>query len=85
MPRPGHATLATAPVPWGAALAAVVHYFVVLPVSKLIEQFSPQPAAATRACPFWLSKIPLKARRYAFCTSDVEDKVQALIDLMTSA
>ena len=38
MPRPGHATLATTPDPWGAALAAVVYYFVVLPVSKLTVQ-----------------------------------------------
>jgi large conductance mechanosensitive channel len=66
-------------------LAAVVYYLVVLPVSKLIEQFSPPPPAATRPCPFCLSKIPAKARRCAFCTSDVEDKVQAVIDQMTGA
>lgn len=66
-------------------LAAVVYYLVVLPVSKLIEQFSPPPPTPTRACPFCLSKIPAKARRCAFCTSDVEDKVQAVIDQMTGA
>jgi large conductance mechanosensitive channel len=64
-------------------LAAVVYYFVVAPVSKLMDVFSPPPPPATRECPFCLSKIPLKARRCAFCTLDVEDKVQAVIDRMT--
>jgi large conductance mechanosensitive channel len=64
-------------------LAAVVYYFVVAPVSKLMDVFSPPPPPATRECPFCLSKIPLKARRCAFCTSDVEDKVQTVIDRMT--
>jgi large conductance mechanosensitive channel len=65
-------------------LVAVIYWFVVLPVSKLLDRVSPPPPAATRECPFCLSKIPIKARRCAFCTSDVEDKVQSTIDEMTS-
>jgi large conductance mechanosensitive channel len=64
-------------------LAAVVYYFVVLPVSTLMDRFSPPPAPVTRDCPYCLSKIPIKARRCAFCTSDVEDKVQTAIDQIT--
>jgi large conductance mechanosensitive channel len=65
-------------------LAVVVYYFVVVPVSRLMDRYSPAPPSSTRECPFCLSKIPQKARRCAFCTSDVEDKVQATIEQMTS-
>lgn len=58
-------------------LALVVYYFVVIPVGKMMDRFAPTPVppAATRECPMCLSKIPVKARRCAFCTSDVEDLV----------
>jgi large conductance mechanosensitive channel len=65
-------------------LAAVIYYFVVLPVSKLMDRMSPPSPPATRECPFCLSKIPVKARRCAFCTSEVEDKVKTAIDQITS-
>jgi large conductance mechanosensitive channel len=65
-------------------LAAVIYWFVVLPVSKMLERAMPAPAATTHECPFCLSKIPIKARRCAFCASDVEDKVQAKIDQITT-
>jgi large conductance mechanosensitive channel len=59
-------------------LALIVYYFVVLPVSKLMDRLTgPPPAATTRECPYCLSKIPLKARRCAFCTSEVEEVVPA--------
>jgi len=61
-------------------LAAIVYYLVVLPVGNLMDRFTPAAPAATRECPFCLSKIPVKAVRCAFCTSDVEDKVQTTID-----
>jgi large conductance mechanosensitive channel len=65
-------------------LAAVIYYFVVMPVSRLMDRFSPPPPASTRECPFCLSKIPVKAVRCAFCTSDVEDKVESAISKMTT-
>jgi large conductance mechanosensitive channel len=64
-------------------LAAVVYYLVVVPVSTLMDRVSPPPPPAARECPFCLSKIPVKALRCAFCTSDVEDKVQTAIDSMS--
>jgi large conductance mechanosensitive channel len=65
-------------------IAAVVYYFVVVPVGRLMERMQPTvPPAPTQECPWCLSKIPVKARRCAFCGSDVEDKVQATIEQMT--
>jgi large conductance mechanosensitive channel len=54
-------------------VAAVVYFFVVMPVEKLMERTrSAEPApATTRECPECLSKIPLAARRCAFCTAEV--------------
>ncbi len=56
-------------------IAAVVYYFVVLPINRLVARFSPDPPAPapTRECPECLSKIPVKARRCAFCTAVVAD------------
>ena len=53
-------------------IAAVVFFFVVLPVNRLtaLAQRGQRPAAATtRECTECLSKIPLRARRCAYCTS----------------
>jgi len=54
-------------------LALVVYYFVVAPVNRLMERFKPEAptAGTTRECPECLSKIPLAARRCAFCTAEV--------------
>jgi large conductance mechanosensitive channel len=54
-------------------IAAVVYYFVILPLNRLVARFSPETPAATptRECPECLSKIPVKARRCAFCTAEV--------------
>lgn len=55
-------------------IAAVVFFFVVLPVNRLVAlSRRGQPAAAptTRECPECLSKVPLAARRCAFCTSPI--------------
>ncbi len=55
-------------------VAAVVYYFVVLPVQTLMDRFKGEPPiapAATRECPYCLSKIPAAARKCAFCTADV--------------
>jgi len=57
-------------------IAAVVYFFVVVPVGRLMARFLPEPPppAPTRECPFCLSKIPVKALRCAFCTADVSDR-----------
>jgi large conductance mechanosensitive channel len=52
-------------------IAAVIYFLVVVPLGKLIDRVSPPAAVATRECPFCLSKIPVKATRCAFCTSEV--------------
>ncbi len=56
-------------------IAAVVYFFIVLPVQRLMERFKPAPVAApetVRDCPYCLSKIPKAATRCAFCTSEVK-------------
>lgn len=54
-------------------LAAVVYYFVVLPVQKLMDRYKGDTPMEdpTRECPFCLSKIPAAASRCSFCTSEV--------------
>lgn len=55
-------------------IAAVIFFFVVLPMNRLVafSQRNRQAAApTTRDCPECLSRIPLGARRCAFCTSEV--------------
>ncbi|MFC1410900.1 large conductance mechanosensitive channel protein MscL [Streptacidiphilus sp. N1-12] len=54
-------------------IAAVVYYFVVMPVNKLHERFKPkeEPGAPTKDCPECLSTIPIAATRCSFCTIPV--------------
>jgi large conductance mechanosensitive channel len=55
-------------------IATVIFYFFVLPMNRLVafsQRNRPAPAVTTRDCPECLSKIPLKARRCAFCASEV--------------
>ncbi|HEY0603447.1 MAG TPA: large conductance mechanosensitive channel protein MscL [Herpetosiphonaceae bacterium] len=67
---------------WGSILAAIVnflitaaivYFFVVAPMNRLMERFKPSAPEPqrTRACPECLSDIPLAARRCAFCTAEV--------------
>ena len=65
-------------------LAAVVYFFVVLPINKLMDRFKsdePDAALRTRECPHCLSKIPVAATCCAFCTRDVPtgDRVAARV------
>jgi large conductance mechanosensitive channel len=56
-------------------IAAVVYFFVVKPVNRLMERFKTEPdvATATKECPECLSKIPQAATRCAFCTVEQLD------------
>jgi large conductance mechanosensitive channel len=66
-------------------IAVIVYYLVVMPVTRLIERFTPEPPPPmpTRECPHCLSKIPKAARRCAFCTADLSDEVDAAIARVT--
>ena len=54
-------------------IAAAVFFFVVKPVNVLTSHFSHRetPEPTTRRCPFCLMDIPVKARRCAFCTTEL--------------
>jgi large conductance mechanosensitive channel len=56
-------------------IAAVVYFFIVLPLNALLARFAPKPPAAappaTKACPECLSDIPAAARRCSHCTQPV--------------
>lgn len=54
-------------------IAAVVYFLVVLPVNKLMSMRKTEEAVAdvTRECPECLSKVPVAARRCAFCTTEL--------------
>jgi len=56
-----------------ASIAAAVFFLVVKPVNYLIQRHRPEPGpvAEIRECPECLSKIPVGARRCAFCTAEV--------------
>jgi large conductance mechanosensitive channel len=73
---------------WGSILAAIVnflitaaivYFFVVAPMNRLMERFKPSEPApqTTRSCPECLSDIPLAARRCAFCTAEVAPQAAA--------
>jgi len=54
-------------------IAAVIFFFVVRPLNKLMARMKPEPAVdrVVRPCPECLSDIPEDARRCAFCTAEV--------------
>jgi large conductance mechanosensitive channel len=54
-------------------VAAALFFFVIKPVNYLMarRRTGPDVESPTRDCPECLSAIPVKARRCAFCTSDV--------------
>ena len=54
-------------------IAAVIFFLVVVPVNKLMESRKTETPIEdpTRDCPECLSSIPARARRCAFCTSEV--------------
>jgi large conductance mechanosensitive channel len=54
-------------------VAAIVYFFIVRPITALQDRLLPkkEEEAITRACPFCLSNIPLKATRCAYCTTQL--------------
>jgi large conductance mechanosensitive channel len=52
-------------------IAAVVYFFVVVPVNRLMERYKPAPDEPTpvKECTECLSSIPAAARKCAFCAS----------------
>ncbi len=52
-------------------IAAVVYFFVVAPMSKLLAVADRKKAATERECPECLSQIPIAATRCKFCTATV--------------
>jgi large conductance mechanosensitive channel len=62
-------------------VAAVVYFFIVLPVNSLMNRFKPQEKptepAPTRDCPYCLSSVPAAATRCAYCTSALPPPAQA--------
>jgi large conductance mechanosensitive channel len=54
-------------------LALVVYFFVVLPVTKLMDRYKPEAEPApTKECPECTHKIPRTARRCPDCTAQLE-------------
>jgi large conductance mechanosensitive channel len=53
-------------------IAAVIYYFVVLPINALIARARKEPPAdpTTKKCTECLSEIPIGAKRCAFCTQE---------------
>jgi large conductance mechanosensitive channel len=54
-------------------IAAAIFLLVVKPVNVLMARYShgETPEPTTRKCPFCLMDIPVKARRCAFCTTEL--------------
>jgi len=52
-------------------IAAVVYFFVVVPINRLMERFKPsaEEPVPTKECSECLSSIPAPARKCAFCAS----------------
>lgn len=66
-------------------LALVVYFFVVMPVTRLMDKYHPAPQPSpTKECPECLSKIPELARRCAHCTAQIEPPSEAVAAVMRS-
>jgi large conductance mechanosensitive channel len=77
-------TVSGTPFPYGqfvdallrfVIIAAVVYFFVVKPIQRLMDRFKTEPEVAqtTKECPECLSSIPMAAIRCAFCTVEQLD------------
>ena len=53
-------------------VAAVIFFFVVVPVNALMKRMAGPPAEPTsKECPRCVSEVPIAATRCAFCTSEL--------------
>ena len=67
-------------------IAAVVYFFVVLPINKLMDRYRPEPKPApTKDCPECLSKIPEAARRCRECTAQLAPPSEEVATAMRRA
>jgi large conductance mechanosensitive channel len=70
-------------------IALVVYFFVVAPVTRLMDRYKPEaPPAPTKNCPECTTKIPEAARRCPFCTTQLlapSDEVSTLRQLQGSS
>lgn len=57
--------------------AAVVYFFLVMPINRLMQRFKPSEPEPqpTRPCPECLSDVPVAARRCAFCTAELTPEI----------
>ncbi|MFW5416220.1 MscL family protein [Nocardiopsis sp. CNT-189] len=60
--------------------AAILYFFVVLPVGKLMERLTKQEEAATRDCPRCFSPISRQADRCPGCTSEIAPEKPVAVD-----
>jgi len=58
-------------------IAAVIYWFVVMPMTRLVTFFDRNKKATEKECPECLSDIPLEARRCAFCTVELSQVAAA--------
>lgn len=56
-------------------IAAVVYFFVVMPVARLLAFMQRNKEATERPCPECLSDIPIAATRCAYCTAQIPAQV----------
>lgn len=54
-------------------IAAVVYFFVVVPMARLVMRRTRAAEATERDCPFCHSEIPVQATRCKYCTSDLDE------------
>jgi large conductance mechanosensitive channel len=52
-------------------VAAAVYFFVVVPITRLMDRMQRNKEVTERECPECTSKIPLAASRCMFCTAQV--------------
>jgi large conductance mechanosensitive channel len=54
-------------------VAAVIYFFVLVPINHLMDRYKPAPdePTPTRDCPHCISSIPQSASVCAYCTRDV--------------